>query len=159
MSTILVELFKHNAWANARLLDVCAGLSDEQLEATVLGTYGSVHATLVHLVGSEASYAARLRSESAPARLDPTTSVSELREHARRNGEALIALAEQTPDDHILRGTWRGEQYALPASTMFIQAINHATEHRAHVATILTQQGIDPPPVDGWTYREELERR
>jgi uncharacterized damage-inducible protein DinB len=159
MSAILIELFKHNAWANARLLDVCAGLSDERLDASVPGTFGSVRSTLVHIVGSEASYAARLRSEPAPARLDKTTSPSELREHARRNGAALVALAEQTPDDHILRGTWRGEPYVLPASVIFIQAINHATEHRAHVATILTQQGIAPPSLDGWTYGQEPERR
>jgi uncharacterized damage-inducible protein DinB len=152
MSEILVELFKHNAWANARLLDVCAGLSDEQLDASVPGTYGSVRSTLVHIVGAEASYAARLRSEAPPARLGEATSVSELREHARRSGEALVALAAQTPDEHVLRGTWRDQPYVLPASTVFIQAINHATEHRTQVATILTQQGITPPDLDGWTY-------
>lgn len=31
---------------------------------------------------------------------------------------------------------------------------NHATEHRAHAATVLTQLGIEPPPVDGWNFGE-----
>jgi uncharacterized damage-inducible protein DinB len=159
MAAILVELFKHNAWANERLLDVCAGLSEDHLAASLQGTYGSIRDTLVHFVGSEASYGARLRGEEAPARLDPSIGLSELREHARRNGAALIALAEQMSEDRTLRGTWRGEPYVLPASTLFIQAINHATEHRTQIATILTQLGIDPPSLDGWSYGEAHESR
>jgi uncharacterized damage-inducible protein DinB len=37
-----------------------------------------------------------------------------------------------------------------------LQAINHATEHRTHIATILTQQGVEPPVLDGWHYNEEV---
>ena len=31
MSESLVELFRHNAWANQRLFDACEGLTDAQL--------------------------------------------------------------------------------------------------------------------------------
>jgi len=37
-------------------------------------------------------------------------------------------------------------------SIILTQAINHSTEHRAHIMTIITQQGIEPPEVDGWAY-------
>ena len=40
----------------------------------------------------------------------------------------------------------------MPAMVLLIQAINHATEHRTHIKTILSQQGIQPPEVDSWTY-------
>ena len=49
---------------------------------------------------------------------------------------------------------WRGADYTLPVWLLLVQAINHATEHRAQVAAILTQQGIEPPSLDGWTYHE-----
>lgn len=35
---------------------------------------------------------------------------------------------------------------------VLVQAINHATEHRTQIFTILTQQGLEPPVLDGWTY-------
>jgi uncharacterized damage-inducible protein DinB len=41
----------------------------------------------------------------------------------------------------------------MPAS--LLQAVNHGTEHRSQVATILTQLGVVPPEMDGWTYFEE----
>jgi uncharacterized damage-inducible protein DinB len=37
---------------------------------------------------------------------------------------------------------------------LLTQAINHSTEHRAQIATILTQQGIEPPDMSGWAYME-----
>jgi uncharacterized damage-inducible protein DinB len=36
----LTTLFRHNLWANLRLLEQCAGLTDDQLKATAAGTYG-----------------------------------------------------------------------------------------------------------------------
>lgn len=38
---------------------------------------------------------------------------------------------------------------------VLVQAINHATEHRAQIMTTLTQAGVEPPSLDGWTYGEE----
>jgi uncharacterized damage-inducible protein DinB len=40
----------------------------------------------------------------------------------------------------------------MPLSLFLLQAINHATEHRSQVATILTQLGLTPPEMDGWAY-------
>jgi uncharacterized damage-inducible protein DinB len=42
----------------------------------------------------------------------------------------------------------------MPASLLLLQAVNHGTEHRSQVATILTQLGIEPPDMDGWTFFE-----
>jgi uncharacterized damage-inducible protein DinB len=49
MTDPLSEIFKHSLWANMRLLDVCEQLDDAQLERTVVGTYGSIRDTWVHL--------------------------------------------------------------------------------------------------------------
>ena len=47
---------------------------------------------------------------------------------------------------------WDEQAWQFPASIILIQAINHATEHRAHVMTIITQLGLEPPDVSGWEY-------
>jgi len=63
MASTLSEPFRHNLWANLRLLDVCAGLSEAQLDLTALGTYGRVRDTLVHLIAGEGRYVGLLRGE------------------------------------------------------------------------------------------------
>ena len=53
----------------------------------------------------------------------------------------------------IVQQAYRG--WNRLAWLLLVQAINHATEHRTQVAAILTQLGIEPPGMDGWTYHED----
>lgn len=157
MSESLVEMFRHNAWANERLFEACEGLSDEQLDATVAGTFGSMRDTLMHIVGAQERYVAAL-AESGPVSVfrerEPFPGLAELRDGARTSGGTLFELAAHAQSGATVTTTYRGEAYTLPVWLLFLQAINHATEHRAQVAAILTQQGIEPPSMDGWTYHE-----
>ncbi len=157
MSESLIELFRHNAWANQRLFDACEGLTDAQLDATVAGTYGSIRDTLTHLVGAQERYVEALAETgpiSAFRERDPFPGVAALRDGARTSSEALVELAARAQSGATVTTTWRGERATLPVWLLLVQAINHATEHRAQVAAILTQQGIEPPTMDGWTYHE-----
>jgi uncharacterized damage-inducible protein DinB len=157
MSESLVEMFRHNAWANERLFDACAELSDAQLDATVVGTFGNIRDTLTHIVGAQERYVAAL-AESGPVSVirerEPFTGLAALRDGARTSSAALIELATQAQDGNTVTTTYRGEPFTLPVWLLLTQAINHATEHRAQVAAILTQQDIEPPSMDGWTYHE-----
>lgn len=154
----LVEMLRHNAWANQQLFDACEGLSDEQLDATVVGVFGSIRETLAHIVGAQERYVTAL-AESEPVSVirerDLFLGFAELRDAARTSGVALIALVARAQSKATVTTTYRGEDYVLPVWLLILQAINHATEHRAQVAAILTQQGIEPPSMDGWTYHED----
>ena len=37
-----------------------------------------------------------------------------------------------------------------------VQAVTHSTEHRTHIATIITQLGREPPDMSGWQYMAEV---
>src|SRR3954469_7393220 len=96
MSEDLAELYKHNLWANLRLLDICAALTDEQLDLAAPGTYGSVRNTLVHIFGAEERYVLRLRGgapEQPPRERGPFPGIEELRNIASASGNALIEIA------------------------------------------------------------------
>ncbi len=150
------EIF--NLWANLHLLDVCAHLADAQLERTLVGTYGSIRDTWVHLVAAEGRYVAVLSDRPPDQSFGERTgftSWEDLRARGRQSGEGLIAIAEDFDASRVLRGSYRGEVHAMLAMVPMIQAINHATEHRVHIATILTHLGVEPPTLDGWKYGEE----
>jgi uncharacterized damage-inducible protein DinB len=154
----LVELFRHNVWANERLFDACDGLSEAQLDATLVGTFGSIRNTLMHIVGAQERIAAALAgTEQVSVSRDraPFPGLAELREAARTSGEALVELAARAQSGATVTTMWRGEAYTLPVWLLLVQAINHATEHRAQIAAILSQQGLEPPTMAGWTYHED----
>ncbi len=156
MNAGLVDFYKHNLWANLHLLDACAHLTDEQLDASAPGTYGRIRDTLVHLFRAEERYLIRLTGQppESPLRPGEFPGIATLREHARRSGEGLIAVADTVDPALVLRGTLDGEPFELPVMVPLMQAINHATDHRSHVATVLSQLGMQPPELDVWAYDE-----
>lgn len=150
----LTTLFRHNLWANEHIIDLCAGLSDEQLDATLLGAFGSIRDTLQHIVSAERSYLSRIstgRPYRRPADAPPLT-VAEMLAWARASGAGLIEWAPQVQPGDVVEIDWDGVLRDVPKTILLAQAINHATEHRAQVMAILTQLGIEPPELDSWAY-------
>lgn len=153
MQAALPDLFRHNRWANLELLEICEGLNEEQLDSTVVGTYGTIRQTLRHIVGAEERYVARLsRKEPGPSLEESSPSSRELRERTMASGEALVSIATAGPEDEGISVNFRGKPFLIDPRVILIQAINHATEHRSQIMTILTHQAIEPPVLDGWTY-------
>lgn len=155
--TGLPDLYKYNLWANLRLLDFCAQLSDAQLDATMKGTFGSIRETLVHMLAGEEGYAGALTGKRPTPPLKELTDFpgfDELRRRATQSGEALIRFAEQGELDRILH--LDGGTYDAPVIVVLIQAINHAIDHRSQIATLLSQQEIELPDnfLDGWAYND-----
>jgi uncharacterized damage-inducible protein DinB len=140
------------------MIDACAALTDEQLDATMPGTFGSIRATLLHMIGAEDRYVGRLKGEQAGPRMEdePFPGFPALRATAERTGNDLIEIAENLDASTILRGTWRGEPYELPIMVLIIQALNHGTEHRTHIGSLMGYQGIEGPDSDGWAYGEQM---
>ncbi len=156
MTSNLQQLFRHNLWANRLILDACARLTPEQLDTFVDGTYGSVRRTLAHLVSAEDSYAARLGARPRRFRWDEgpaTPTIAELRASLENVGPELIELAGSTSDTQTVDVLRNGEPESLPAWIILTQVIDHGREHRTHIATILTQLGIEPPDMDGWQFQ------
>src|SRR5205814_10571414 len=98
MSIGLPDFFKYNLWANLRLLDACAQLSDAQLDATMKGTFGSVRETLMHMLAAEEGYARTLTGKIPTPQLKELTTfpgIHELRQRAKGSGEALIMFRSE----------------------------------------------------------------
>lgn len=162
MTAGLPDFFKFNLWANLRLLDACAQLTDAQLDATTKGVYGSTRLTLMHLVSSEEGYARHFnftgRTLIAPIEeSDPFPGFDELRRRVERAGKELIAMAEQADLDQVLH--LEGGTYDAEVIIVLIQAINHGDDHRSQIATLLSQQGIEPPCLDAWCYNDALREK
>lgn len=152
--SFLAKLFEHNNWANQKIIHACYLLSDEQLDAEPQSvTKGSIRGTLVHLVSSQESY---LRTLTVPReeRLHPrTVPFVELEESARISGEGLLALASGKQKPFEARLKTRDGYYTEPWVVM-LQVINHATEHREQIKSMLSALGVTPPDIDGWDFGE-----
>jgi uncharacterized damage-inducible protein DinB len=158
-ASVLTKLFQHNLWANLKLLDFCNRLSDEQLDAMAVGCFGSIRATLVHIADAEVDYVhmATGKPSIVPLPIEQFPGFSVLKDCARWAGEGLLALAKEARVGTTVHVEYPQEPvYEFPLDSFIVQIINHSTEHRAQIATIITQLGIEPPAMSGWKFMREM---
>ena len=156
----LTTVFRHHLWANLRLLESCAALTDEQMSAAISGTFGSIHDTLQHIVNAERSYFARISTGQPYRRQEgaPPMGIAEMTESAQGSGSGLVDWAAKVQASDTVQIDWDGTLRDVPKTILLTQAINHATEHRAQVMATMTQLGVQPPDLDSWSYFDQLGR-
>ena len=152
--TTLAEFIRYNNWANQQLMKACQKLSEEQLAATLPGSYGTIRDTLEHIIQGEEFYVELLTGHrpQPPFRWDAKPGVAEMRDYATQVGNALVqAIHHIRPRDRVHEEE-QGNTYYYQALAVFIQIINHGVEHRTNITTILSAEQLAPPAVDGWGY-------
>lgn len=152
--TTLAELIRYNNWANQQVLATCEQLSEEQLESTLPGSYGTIRETLAHIIRAEAFYVRILTGQRPlpPFQWDDKPGLAEMKAYAVQVGEALVeAIAQPGPNDLVYEEE-NGEKFQYQAVVVFIQIINHGVEHRTNITTILSAGQQTAPEVDGWGY-------
>ena len=150
----LQTIYNHHLWANLRLFEACLELTEAQLDASIPGVYGTIRDTLRHIAGAEQSYLSRI-STGLPfqhPKDGPPKQVSVLIELIKTNGAGFIEWAQKVQAGDSVEINWDGELRQVPKTIILNQVINHATEHRSQVMTMLTQIGIEPPDVSSWSY-------
>lgn len=151
MSDVLLQALRYNRWANLRLLDVCSDLSDEQLQLASPGTYGSIAATWLHLLSAEQRYLKRLVGfEPQINEKDEFPGLGNLREHAQRSGDELIAALGKFDPDGTSPG--RAKDDGVKHWLVMTQAIHHGNDHRTHICTILGQNDLPYGDLDVWAF-------
>jgi uncharacterized damage-inducible protein DinB len=155
----------YNSWANQRLYDAAAAISDADYRAERGAFFGSVHRTLNHLLVTDRIWMHRFTGEG-PTYDDleavPCADLAALR--AEREAEdARIVSWVASLDDARLGGifkyhtTTRREGIAQPLASALAHFFNHQTHHRGQVHGLLTTIGGRPaaPPLDLVKFQRE----
>jgi uncharacterized damage-inducible protein DinB len=160
----LLDLFRHNLWANEKIIDYCRSQPEELLDKSVGGTYGTPRATLIHLVAAEEWYVFRLTGKKFEDLLsqdepfpEPFPGFNDLERRAKRSGEAVIEAARSITNAQMYRTfpDEEGKVWEVRKPLVLVQVINHATEHRAQIVTTLSALGAEPIELDVWRWGPE----
>lgn len=154
MDSVLVKLFEHNNWANMQMINACYALRDEQLDAQPQSaTKGTIRRTLSHLVTSQRGYLALL---TLPVETRPSAPLAfdELQESARLSGEGLLEFVKDVSEQFLKTRLQTTDGFYVEPWVILLQIINHATEHREQINSMLTSLGMTPLDLDGWSFGE-----
>jgi uncharacterized damage-inducible protein DinB len=164
-SSEITFLYAYDRWANARLLNAAAAISDERYVTPFSPAAGSMRDVLEHVIWAEWLWLQRcLYAENPQANnpLDPkTTSVRQLREIWSRVEEDVRAfvegLGEEALAGEMVYKTTKGVPMHAPLWQVLAHVVNHATQHRSEVALMLSELGHSPGDLDLIVYVRELQ--
>ena len=78
--------------------------------------------------------------------------MTDMQASIRITGEGFVAAAPQVKAGDRVTVDWDGTLRQVPVPIILTQVINHATEHRAQIMTMLTHLGIEPDELSGWSF-------
>jgi len=148
-------LFDYNYWTNHRMLTTAARLTPEQFTQPMDFSWRTVRETLIHTLDSENMWRTlcqtnqvvtpRLSEREAFPTLESIVTYWQGEEQAMRtylnslNDEAMTSLVSyDTPEGHRDRVLWH----------CLVHMVNHGTQHRSEIATMLTNLGHSPGGID-----------
>jgi uncharacterized damage-inducible protein DinB len=150
-------MFGHyNAWANSRLYDAAARLSNEQYRADRGAFFKSVHGSLNHLLVTDRIWMQRFTGEGeAPNRLDAILfeTLDELRVARETEDRRIVDFVERL-DEARIAGTIKyrrvssPEQFEQQLAPALAHWFNHQTHHRGQIHALLTGLVGTAPELD-----------
>ena len=155
MAISMDRLLAHMAWANQKTISHLQTLPQESLASFATNCEWHVAEIIHHIVDSGDHYAFRI--SGIPALTKPGVpgieDVKEIADLARIKEQAVIvdkALLEcvKLDDIQIEFKNYSGNMVKRWRSTILSQAIHHATEHRAQLASALEAKGFKPVDLD-----------
>ena len=168
MTIGLDRLLRHMAWANQKTIAHLETLPEESLGAFATKSEWHVAEILHHIVDSADHYAYRISgvpSLTQPGEdcIDGVKVIADLARIAEQARAVDLALLEcvKLDDIELVFENYEDKQVKRWRSTILSQAIHHATEHRAQIASALEAKGFTPMDLDEldlWAFEIETER-
>lgn len=145
MLNLINDLYCYNDWANGRILDLCDGLTDEQLDAPRAMGFGSLRATLFHILFAEIAWLERWQGDPwREFQTDPDgKSVDQIRlelaEVAQNRRQFILKHSESQFSSVIKFQDSKKTPYEFQLRHLLLHVVNHGVHHRAQALNFLKQ--------------------
>ena len=149
----LIDLYRHNAWANERVFALAQDVDARLLEADAPGTRGTVKGTLAHLARVEYLYLTMIQGKPRASVASPADyeahDLAWMRRHLHdiRAG-FVLAIESATPEALARRLDIPVLHFPVTARDGLLQVLTHSSQHRAQVLSWLSAQGVPTPDLD-----------
>ena len=153
MTIALNRLLAHMSWANQKTIAHLQTLPEQSLSAFATNQKWQVAEITHHIVDAADAYAFRITGEhpQLPGESIPEIkTISDLVLIAKQAEviDAALLKSVSLADEQIEFTNYAGKLVKRWRSTILSQAIHHATEHRAQIASALEAKGFTPVDLD-----------
>ncbi|MEP1766066.1 MAG: DinB family protein [Sulfitobacter sp.] len=154
----VLQMAKYNAWENKQMRDILHGVSADDLTRDSGAFFGSMFATVNHILWGDTMWMSRWCSDiAAPESSDNHTTLTPdfpTWEDARFRMDGRILIWAQTlstteldKDLEWYSGMTK-RNFIRPISLCITHMFNHQTHHRGQISQMLSASGYDTPISD-----------
>ena len=148
MYEVLIEAFRHAAWATHQLIQTCREPSFQQMLR--VQEFGNILRNLDHVITSDAHYVTVLSGAPAPDHSeDPPADLERMVQRVDKNLERWEQLLSE-PIDAERQLILDDGAYECRASVVILQALHHGTAHREQVRKALKDLKMPPKDLQPW---------
>ena len=151
----IAKLFAYNRWAYGKMFESLGPLSSEELNRKIGGSFGSIHATLVHLYGADWVWLERWRGGCLTA-LESTTDDNGEREFVRATARGNRLVVARPPGSEEHEGCVRSFAYWNPQILKAQRLLNSQTGELLPVTVL--PRGEEPVRVGSQTLQAQRYR-
>ena len=150
----ILVLYRYNQWANTRILNTAANVTQEEYLAPASFPHGGLRGTLVHALFAEWIWRNRWEGTSPAHRLKPGDfpTFDSLCTRWLEEEKQLMSFVDQITDEKLNQTFRYTNTSGKPFTKILWQAmahlVNHGTQHRTEAAAILTDLGHSPGDLD-----------
>ena len=135
---------RHMGWANLEMLKILSGLSSDTLNFSAWNSEWTVAKVVHHIVISQGRLISRATGEAAPKEIDvplTATDIEALVPIFKERDAHMLALANLP--ERVLKFQRFGMDTEFLTTTILVQAVHHAAEHRTQISDILAANRMD----------------
>ncbi len=162
----LLAQARNNAWSNHRFLAACSGLRQETFTASLGGFFGSLRATLNHILVVDWYYVDALEGGSLGAAAwrdeEPCATVADLQREQAAVDRRLIAFCASLDDSamavavRLIRAA--GDRIER-ADRVLLHLFQHQIHHRGQAHGLLSAASVAPPQLDEYFLNQDSDLR
>ena len=150
------SLIAYNEWANQKVLDAAAALSEDEFGRQVSGSHESVRMTLLHIVRVQFWWLSVLNGKPEVPSLPEgyeRMSFEDVRRWFTRSHDDLKAYAEGLTEERLdaevsAFNPRENKEYRWPSWQLAGHLTNHGSHHRAEAGIMLASLGHSPGDLD-----------
>ncbi len=151
-------LLTHDRWATRHLIEASAGLNEEQFHRRFEIGCGSLHDTLVHVLGAMRRWTDVLTGQDDRPRMEAGSyALAELLQLLDELADGFVEAARARPFDEVVTAERNGQRYSFVRGAIVTHVVTHSMHHRAQCLNMLRHVGVESLPPNSvlqWTLAE-----
>jgi uncharacterized damage-inducible protein DinB len=150
----ILILYKYNQWANTKILDAAANVTQAQYLAPASYPHGGLRGTLVHALSAEWIWRKRWEGTSPTfmLKLDDFPTFESLctrwAEEEKQLMDFVDGLSDEKLNSTFSYSSTKGVPFTDVLWHVMAHVVNHGTQHRSEAAAMLTELGRSPGDID-----------